>query len=638
MSFRGIIALLSAATSILLSALSCSRKEAAVSLSDYRANVVITDGELCGSKVTYPCVSITVSGPGHHTWKVRLSSDAFATEEFTLSTGETVRRDVSAPVVPGTSTSVSFSVEILHEASSEMLLCRSYTANVIYRPKESPIQFECITLMDKTGNTDTLDLNTGSPLKLMLTTGVTYSMEVNFFPVHGNESFFFALNDEAREHGVTVSNTCLTGKGSFFFNCICVSNSDVAGLFSLTLSRGTVSCTLELPFRFEPPPTPPAPPGPEPPSGDTSVSVGLPPVSFSGKPLPISVTVSGMHEGEKGTVSLYMDDALYGKAAYPGDGQAVPFSVGEDGTLRRGTHRLRAEFSPQNGSASYGSPEVSVVTYDITTRWTTLDGHHCYDGLESTAGSSTFVLHLETGCPNDLFDEVSLKEKVSGKTSYPKASDRKSIIFTRMSRGHHVLLLTARCGSVEYTWDVEADCYDAWILDLSVSGNDLKGTLVGPASTLPSQVWMEMSFTIGAYIPYMEAVGTSAEHINKPRGQYIDIERYKQQYTFEMGMVNGVKTLQSGYVGKVVSHIRSKASGIKAIENGASRWAERPDGTWYKVVYTPEVYPSLTISLYGTIRGGANEKYVRFLIGTDTLRRYIEDQGFHFRMLAPYWE
>ena len=634
MSFRWITALLLAATSILLSALSCSRKEAAVSLSDYRANVVITDGELYGSKVTYPCVSITVSGPGQHTWKVRLSSDTFDMEDFTLSTGETVRRNVSAPVVPATSTSVSFSVEILHEASSETLLCQSYTANVIYRPKESPIKFTSITVMDGAGNAVTLDFNTGDP-KLMLTTGVSYSMEVDFFPVHGNESFVFVLNDEVRESGVTVSNACLTGKGSFFFNCICSSESDVDGFFSLTLSRGTVSCTLELPFCFE---TTPSPPGPEPPSGDTSVSVGLPPVSFSGKPLPVSVTVSGTHEGEKGTVSLYMDDALYGKAAYPGNGQVVPFSVGEDGTLRRGTHRLRAEFSPQSGSASCGSPEVSVVTYDITTRWTTLDGRHCYDGLESTADNSTFVLHLDTGCPNDLFDEVSLKEKVSGKTSYSNAPDRKSIITTRMSRGHHVLLLTTRCGSAEYTWDIEADCYDAWSLDISVSGNDLKGTLAGPASTLPSQVWMEMSFTIGAYIPYMEAVGTSAEHTNKPRGQYIDVERYKQQYTFEMGTANGVKTLQAGYIGKVVSHIRSKASGIKATENGASRWVERQDGTWYKVVYTPEVYPSLTISLYGTIRGGEDEKYVRFLIGTDALRRYIEDQGFHFRMLAPYWE
>ena len=635
MSFRGITALLLAAASILLSALSCGRKEAAISLSDYRANVVITDGELYGSKVTYPCISITVSGPGQHIWRVRLSSDSFSDDSFTLSTGETVRKNIQAPVIPATSTTVSFTLEILHEASAEMLFCGDYTAKLVYRPKDNPIEFSKIEVMNSAGETTLYDITSDDTPKIELDMNVLYSVDVYFSPCHGNESFAFTMDEGLWEEGVFVSNACLTGKGSFFFNCSCSSENDVGGIFSLTLSRGTVSCKLELPFCFQ---TTPSPPGPEPPSGDTSVSVGLPPVSFSGKPFPVSVTVSGTHEGEKGTVSLYMDDALYGKAAYQGDGQKVSFIVGEGGTLRRGTHHLHAEFSPQSGSASFGSPEVSVVTYEITTRWTTLDGQHCYDGLESTTGSSTFVLHLETGCPNDLFDEVSLKEKASGKTSYPKASDRKSIIFTRMSRGHHVLLLTARCGSAEYTWDVEADCYDAWTLDLSVSGNDLKGTLTGPASTLPSQVWMEMSFTIGAYIPYVEAAGTSAEHINKPRGQYIDVERYKQQYTFEMGTVNGVRTLQSGYVGKVVSHIRSKASGIKAIENGASRWVERTDGTWYKVVYTPEVYPSLTISLYGTIRGGADEKYVRFLIGTDAIRRYIEDQGFHFRMLAPYWE
>lgn len=623
----------------LLSLVSCGKRaQEAYPVSDYVPAVELSDGDMYSGIVVYPVLSVAIDGPDERVWKVSVTASGLQPQWFSVATGTSMSRRLSLDSVSPGDESVSYSVRIYDQASGQVLYNATLTASLKRKVDPEEIaddterRFVSLQVVTE-GGTVQIPITDGAVSgTVSLQEGCVGRFEVRFSPASGRETFKSGTEDAVSSGAIVLKEVVFASAGSFSVP-FSTGAPLASGELYLAVLCGGNSWRLSVPFEVVASAGPEPGPTPEP---TYAVSLLAPAAAFEGKTVPVTAHAIGFGDTDLVDVTLYLDGAAYATASQQRASVPIVFTVGEDGSLSRGTHRLSVALSSAKAEEPVSSVEVRLPVYGMSYRWTAGDGGSCQAGLKSRSQTSRFFFDVETSYPEDLLGEVTLKDKTSGSVFRQDTPGGKRLTVQKLSRGLHEMELRVSNEAGEYSWNVEVKCFDLYGVELYVSGNDLLGKVFGPGSSLPSRVWVEMGAMVGAYIPYTEAVGSAGAHVTEPKGQYIDLEYYKRQYEFPKGSSCSTITLESGYVSKVVKHVKEKASGVKATVNGASRWVES-GGTWRKETYTPKVYPCLTLSFWGTITGAQMNEYVLFDIDTSKIREYLEKEDMRLVVSIPYW-
>ncbi len=611
---------------VFLLALSCKRAEEVIPVAKYKAIVETTDGVITDSDICYPSVSVTIDGPDNRLWRACLSREGQPIMHFDVVTGKTVDRELATDeslLIPGL---FSFDLTI-HDGEMRTVLYKdSHSVRVVKREGPSPDTPAFISAKVKIAGTSIqLPITDGKTDTLRVCTNNIGEIALMFSPEAGDEEFFVNSGPNLKVNGPSSVKGAVV---VYSFEAL----SEGAGEVLFTVKSNKRSSALRMPYIVS------SIPGPGPgPGGDIAPSLSIPDGIFAEKPFNVNLTVTGLAEGEKADVVLYLDGNVCSTHKGWTGIESLSFPLGSDGAISQGRHKIKAELRSDRDEARTASVEEDISVFGMPLYWSDSKGTRCYKGLRSNSTSDRFLLNLNTGCPDRFITDILLSCPSLGKTYRPSYTDLKCIEVQRLRRGSYKMTLSVTTAAGTFTWPVTADCYDLFTVSLYVNGDALCGKLTGPSGTLPSRVWVEMGAMLGAYIPYKEAIGSSTEHYTESKARFIDIEYYKRQYEFSSGTSMGNVTLQSSYVGRLLNHVRGLASGVSVEKNSSSRWVENADGSWSKQYYTPQVYPCISLSFWGTITGASLNEYVAFDILADEVKTYLENDGFYFQSSSPIW-